>query len=77
MIYRKIRVGLSGYEDRFYRVVSVRGDISLYELGVVLGTALGAEFEHMFLFKAGKKSFCDPSWIDKDNEYSYTSFLWT
>ena len=71
MIYRRIRVGLCEYKKRFYRVVLVREDVSVYELGVILGTALGAEFEHMFLFKAGKETFCDPSWIDSDNEYSY------
>lgn len=71
MIYRKIRVGLSEYKSRFYRVVLVRADVSLYELGVVLGTALGVEFEHMFMFRSGKNIYCDPTWIDNDNEYSY------
>ena len=71
MKYRKMRVCLSGYKSRFYRVVLVREDVSVYELGVVLGTALGAEFEHMFMFRSDKASFCDPTWIDGDNEYSY------
>nr|MCR5097183.1 plasmid pRiA4b ORF-3 family protein [Erysipelotrichaceae bacterium] len=51
--------------------VLVRNDTSLYELGVILGTALGAEFEHMFLFRSGKRSFCDPTWIDRKSDYSY------
>ena len=71
MKYREIKAALEEYNDRFYRVVLAKENVSLYELGVILGTALGCEFEHMFMFRSGKDKFCDPAWIDRDNEYSY------
>lgn len=71
MIYKEISVALKEFKDRLNRTVLVREDVSLFELGVVLCTALGAEFEHMFLFRSGKRNFCDPAWIDGRKEYSY------
>jgi len=50
MIYTKIRVDFKyGPKGRFYRVILVKEDINLFNLGVGLGLALGAEFEHCFL----------------------------
>ena len=54
MIYTKIRVDFKyGPKGRFYRVILVKEDINLYNLGVGLGLALGAEFEHCFLITEG------------------------
>ena len=64
MIYRKIKASLLEAPDRFYRVLQVREDVNLEELGVILGTALGAEFEHMFMFRKGKVIFVDEFWMD-------------
>ena len=50
MIYTKIRIDFKyGPKERFYRVILVKEDINLFNLGVGLGLALGAEFEHCFL----------------------------
>lgn len=49
MIYTKIRIDFKyGPKERFYRVILVKEDINLFNLGVGLGLALGAEFEHCF-----------------------------
>ena len=54
MIYTKIRADFKyGPKGRFYRVILVKEDINLYNLGVGLGLALGAEFEHCFLITEG------------------------
>ena len=58
MIYRKIKASLLEAPDRFYRGLQVREDVNLEELGVILGTALGAEFEHMFMFSQRQSRFC-------------------
>ena len=68
MIYRKLKVSLKEAKDRFYRLLLVREDIDLETLGVVLVTALGGEFEHMFLFHKGRKSYVDESWKDGFND---------
>lgn len=50
MIYTNIRIDFKyGPKERFYRVILVKEDINLFNLGVGLGLALGAEFEHCFL----------------------------
>ena len=52
MEYTRIRASFCEHKDRFYRVLLVRNDISLMELGFVLGTAFHASFEHLFLFES-------------------------
>jgi hypothetical protein len=50
MLYTKIRMDyIYGPKDRFYRTILVKGNPSLFQLGVMLGTVVGAEFEHCFL----------------------------
>lgn len=50
MLYTKIRMDyINGPKDRFYRVILVKGNPNLFQLGVILGTVVGAEFEHCFL----------------------------
>lgn len=68
MIYRKLKVSLKEAKERFYRVLLVKEDVDLETLGVILVTALGGEFEHMFLFHEGKKMYVDESWLEMDNE---------
>ena len=51
MIYTKIRIDFKyGPKERFYRVILVKEDINLFNLGVGLGLALGAEFEHCIIY---------------------------
>ncbi len=53
--YTKLRLDFEyGPKDRFYRIVLIKGDPDLFELGVCLGEILGAEFEHDFLFSTLK-----------------------
>jgi len=40
-----------GPKERFFRTILVKGNPDLLELGVILGTSLGATFEHCFLFR--------------------------
>ncbi len=50
MKYTRITMAyIDGPKDRFYRVVLVKGNPDLFELGTYLGLAVGAEFEHCFL----------------------------
>ncbi len=64
MKYFRIRASLREAGDRFYRIVAVREDADLEELGIVLCTALGSEFEHIFMFRSGRTAFVDGSWAD-------------
>jgi len=52
MTYTKIRLDFKyGPKGRFYRVILVKDNPSLFKLGVAFGTVLGATFEHCFLFR--------------------------
>ena len=64
MRYRIIHALFKKAKDRFYRVVAVREDLDLEKVGIVLCTALGAEFEHMFMIISNGKCYCDESWVD-------------
>ncbi len=56
MNYTKIRLDFKyGPKNRFYRVVLVKGDPDLFKLGVELGTAVGAMFEHCFLITCNRR----------------------
>ena len=49
---QKIRLDFKyGPKNRLYRTLLVKGNPNLFELGVILGTSLGATFEHCFLFR--------------------------
>ena len=66
MLYRKLEVNFAENEERFNRTLMVRDDLNLEELGVVLGTALGAEFEHMFMFKDRDNAYVHDAWSGMD-----------
>ncbi len=56
MTYTKIRMDFDyGPKGRFYRVVLIKGNPDLFELGIYLGMAVGAAFEHCFLIVSPKK----------------------
>ena len=57
MKYIKLTVGLEGYETRFYRTLLVKKNTPLVDLGCIILTSLGGEYEHMFAFKDGNKSY--------------------
>ncbi len=59
MTYTKIRLDFEyGPKDRFYRVVLIKGNPDLFELGVYFGMAVGAEFEHCFLITSSNEDAC-------------------
>lgn len=65
MIYTKIRLDFKhGPKNRFYRIILVKGDPDLFELGTCLGLALGATFEHCFLIRAEKSSYVFASFFE-------------
>ena len=48
MVVRRFKVYLKGYEDKFNRVMLIKDDFSLKEVGTMMLVCLGAEFEHSF-----------------------------
>ena len=75
MQYRKLEVYFSEEEERFNRTLMVRSDMNLEELGVVLETALGAEFEHMFMFRDRDIAYVHDAWTGMNAEkMSETAF---
>jgi len=63
MVYKKIKLSFIGAKSRFNRTVLVASDINLVKLGCVFCTALGAEFEHNFLFETKEYSYLPDSFI--------------
>lgn len=61
--YRKIKVSCVECPKRFYRIMYVRNDLNLFQIGVGILISLQAEFDHMFLFRDKKFSYMDASWI--------------
>ncbi len=59
MTYTKIRMDFDyGPNGRFYRVFLIKGNPDLFELGIYLGMAVGAAFEHCFLIVSTKREDC-------------------
>ena len=63
MKYKKIRASFTDSPKRLYRVMYVRHDLSLPELGCVIAAAFHATFEHAFMFRKGRIGYMHPSWI--------------
>ena len=62
--YRKIKVSCNDSPKRFYRVMYVREDLTLFQIGVVVLKALRAEFEHYYVFYDKSHRYKDESWLD-------------
>lgn len=57
MTYTKIKIDFKyGPKNRFFRTILVKGNPNLFELAVMIGTSLGATFEHSFLFRTNTRS---------------------
>ena len=72
MRYRKLLVEFKPFPKRFYRIIIVREDLDLFTLGVVLGSALGAAFEHYFVFKTKNKTYVPENFqilYDESHDY--------
>lgn len=68
MIYRKITVRFKDEPKRFYRQMYIRQDLDLFTLGVAILTALGATFEHYFMYIAGRKRYLPENFEEYDIE---------
>lgn len=64
MIYKKIRMDFRDCKERFYRVLLVREDVNLVELGCIMCTAVKAQFEHLFLFHKKKTDYVPEAFLD-------------
>ena len=65
--YQKIKVSCVGCPKRFYRIMYIRNDLNLFQIGVGILISLRAEFEHMFLFHDKGSSYMDASWVEGTN----------
>ena len=65
MKYKKIRVKSMDAPKRFYRVLYVREDLNLFQLGVTILSAFDCQFCHMFMFFDKKNTYVDRSWIEE------------
>ena len=64
MEYTKIKISLKQHPKRLYRVLAVKGDPDLYELGAIIGLSVEAWFEHLYLFYKNKTSYVVGSWLN-------------
>jgi len=68
MLYKKVKISFMYAKSRFNRTILVESDINLVKLGSIFCTALGAEFEHNFLFYKGRTSY--------EPDVFMTEFVW-
>ena len=72
MEYTKIRICLREDPKRLYRIIAIKEDPSLYELGAIIAKSLRVEFEHYYYFRTKNESFIPNPWIEdyvNENEY--------
>lgn len=70
MLYQKIKVACKDCPKRFYRVMYVREDLNLAQLGYVILHSLNAAFEHSYLFHGKGCDYLPVTWLEDcyDNE---------
>lgn len=64
MLYTKIKMESPHYPKRFYRIIAIKGDPDLYELGAILGLSVQAWFEHFYYFEDKNNVYLPESWMD-------------
>lgn len=64
MLYTKIKMESPDYPKRFYRIIAVKGDPDLYELGAILGLSVQAWFEHYYYFEDKNNKYLPDCWMD-------------
>lgn len=57
MKYKRIRVELREYPKRLNRILLIREDLNMVEVGVILCNSLKCWMEHMFLFRKGNEAY--------------------
>ena len=65
MKYRKIKISSKDAPKRFYRLLYVREDLNLFQLGVTILMAFDYRFMHNFLFTDKKNEYVDKMWIEE------------
>ena len=66
MLYRKIKASWRDEEKRFFRIILVDPDISLFDAAIAILTSLGATFEHLFEVHKGREYYSIPDPEDED-----------
>lgn len=66
MEYTKIKVLSKDDPKRFYRVLAIKDNPDLYTLGAIIGSSIGAWFEHLYYFRKGKSQFVPDIWLEDD-----------
>lgn len=77
MEYIKLKVTSKDDAKRFYRTIAIKGDPDLYTLGALIGTAVHAWFEHMYLFHNKQYNFVPDMWMDNyymDNDLPMSKY---
>ena len=66
MEFVQIKVEDKYYPKRLNRLIAVREDLNLNEIGIVICKSIEASFCHLFMFESGNKEFVHPSWLEDD-----------
>lgn len=64
MFYTKIKMESPDYPKRFYRILAIKGDPNLYELGAILGLSVQAWFEHLYYLEDKTHSYIPDCWLE-------------
>lgn len=64
MEYTKIKISLKEHPKRLYRVLAIKGNPDLYQLGAIIGLSVEAWFEHLYLFRKKNVRYVVGSWMD-------------
>lgn len=68
MEYTKIKISLKEHPKRLYRIIAVKDDPDLYQLGAIIGLSIEAWFEHIYMFYANKSRYVVGSWVNDEYE---------
>lgn len=61
--YYRLRVALRGCPTLFYRVLLVKEDVTLEALGALIAAAVGAPFEHQYVFRDKNYYYVPNDWL--------------
>ncbi len=64
MLYTKIKMESPEFPKRFYRIIAVKGNPNLYELGAIFGSSVQAWFEHFYYLKDKQNTYLPESWLE-------------
>lgn len=82
MKYRRLKIELRNYPKRLNRVLLIREDLNMIEVGVIISNSLKCWMEHMFLFRKGKHAYlsevmyedCESEEMHKMSDYILKNF---